>query len=89
MAKTKADDRPVLNVKIFSPFKTFFDGKAYSISAENKTGAFDILQGHTNFLTLLVPSICVVETKTGPLKFQIDGGVLHVTKDSVVLFLNV
>ena len=39
-----------IRIKVFSPFKPFYDGEAYSLLAENDTGPFDILAGHHNFL---------------------------------------
>jgi hypothetical protein len=32
-----------MHVKVYSPFKDYYDGQAFSISAENATGPFDIL----------------------------------------------
>ena len=87
--ETETETRPTFKFKVFSPFRVFFEGKVISVSAENKTGPFDILQGHANFLTLLVPCVTTVETPTGFLKFQVDGGVMQVTDDKVTLFLNV
>ena len=44
---------PTMNVKIYAPFKTYFEGPANSLSAANKTGAFDVLPQHKNFMSLL------------------------------------
>ena len=44
-----------MHLKIYSPYKVYFDGEAVSVSAESATGPFDILPKHHNFITLLEP----------------------------------
>lgn len=87
-AATKAD-RPKVHIKVYSPFKTYFDEAAYSISAENDTGPFDILPKHHNFITLLNPCELVIDRGDEPLKIRISKGVMHVKADKVVVFLDV
>ncbi len=76
-------------VKVYSPFKDYFDAPANSVSAVNDTGPFDILPGHHNFLTLL--SACELEVRTaeGAEKIKIDRGIMYVKKDKVTVFLDV
>ena len=76
-------------VKIYSPFRVYFDGEATSISAENKTGPFDILPGHKNFMSLLTPCEVIVRSKKGEQKLKIDRAVMHVRQDTVKIFLDV
>lgn len=76
-------------LKIFSPFETFFEGDVKSLSAENDTGPFDVLAGHANFLTLLIPSTIKIRGPEGEQDFPIERGVLHVREDSATIFLNV
>ncbi len=77
------------NVKIYSPFRVYFDGDAESISASNLTGPFDILPGHKNFMTLLTAGEIVVRSKEGAQKLKIERGVMHVRKNKVEVFLDV
>lgn len=81
--------KPIMHVKVHSPFKIYFDGDALSISAESKTGPFDILPKHHNFITLLVPCEVTVRTASGDQTFTIGGGIMHVKADDVVVFLDV
>jgi hypothetical protein len=53
----------VLNVKIFSPTQTIFEGEAVSISSVNSMGKFDILPFHANFITLVQKTPIIVRTK--------------------------
>ncbi|MGK3796871.1 hypothetical protein, partial [Enterococcus faecium] len=50
------------HVKIFSPYQTYYEGEATSLSAANRTGPFDILPGHINFFSLLTGGQVVVNT---------------------------
>ena len=77
------------NVKIFSPFQTYYQGEAISLSAANRTDPFDILPGHINFFSLITSGTVVVNTGFQQLEFQIGRGVVRVNKDSVTLFADV
>ncbi len=76
-------------VKIFSPYQTYYEGDAVSLSAQNRTGPFDILPGHINFFSLLTGGIVVLNTGFQRLEFQIARGILRVNRDDVTLFADV
>lgn len=78
-----------LHVKVWSPFKAYFDNYAKSISGVNGTGTFDILPKHHNFITILNACDLQLDTKDGPVKIRISGGVMHVRKNLVTVFLEV
>ena len=83
-------DDSSINVKIYSPFKVYFNGPVKSISAENDTGPFDILPKHHNFMTLLnAGEIKVVKGAGSEQRFRIARGVMHVKKNHVIVFLDV
>ena len=79
----------ITHVKVYSPFQTYFDGDALSVTGANDTGAFDVLPHHHNFLTLLSAGILEVRTAAGSKKFQITRGLMHVKADKVIVFLDV
>ena len=82
--------KPTMSVKVYAPFKVYFDGPAYSFSAVNATGPFDILPRHHNFLCMLVP--CVVKIATadkGVKSIKISRALMHVRADRVVVFVDV
>ncbi len=76
-------------VKVYSPFKTYFDGLAVSVSAASRTGDFDILPKHHNFITLLVACDLIVRTDKEDETIPITGGIMHVKADRVTVFLDV
>ena len=78
-----------LQVKIFSPFKTYYEGKAVSVTATNKTGEFDVLLDHANFFSVLEPGEVTVDTGTRKQSYQVDRGVIKVANNVVTLFANV
>jgi hypothetical protein len=79
-----------MRVKVYSPFRDYYDGLAFSLSAENATGTFDVLPKHHSFMSLLSPCDLIVRTvEDGEQRIRISGGLLHVKADSVVVFLDV
>lgn len=78
-----------MHIKVYAPFKTYYDGMAESISAENDTGPFDILATHHNFMTLLSPCDIMVRNEGQEEKISITRGIMHVKADEVIVFLDV
>lgn len=78
-----------MHVKIYAPFKVYFDGIAKSVTAVNQTGPFDVLAQHHNFMTILEACDVVVRTDKGEENVPIKKGVMHVKADEVVVFLDV
>lgn len=90
--KAGVNGKPIMHIKVYSPFKTFFDEDAYSISAVNATGPFDILPHHHNFITLLGACellIRPVNTPPEEQRIRISGGLMHVKADRITIFLNI
>jgi F0F1-type ATP synthase epsilon subunit len=95
-AAEKREDQVVpdgkMLVKVYAPFRNYFEGAANSISAENDTGPFDILRGHHKFLTLLSPCEILIRTEDNEEsaeKIKIDKGIMFVKEDRVTVFLDV
>jgi len=86
---TEISGRPVMHIKVYSPYQVFFDEVGFSISAENDTGPFDILPHHHNFVTLLDACELIIQTAQGEQRIRISGGLMHVKADNVIVFLNV
>ncbi len=89
-SKVEANGSLSMNVKVHSPFRDYYDGQAFSLSAENITGPFDILPKHHSFISLLSPCEIVIRTvDQGEQKIRISGGIMHVKTDRVIVFLDV
>ena len=77
-----------LKVIARAPFKVYYDGDAYSLSAENKVGAFDILPGHADFFSMLSPCVVTIQTAGEPVEFNAHSGMITVKHDEIMLFVN-
>lgn len=80
---------PTMHIKVYSPYKAYFDDEGESISAVNATGPFDILPQHHRFITLLSPCEIVIRSKRREEKIRISGGLMHVKADQVTVFLDI
>lgn len=84
--------KPVMRIKVYSPFKVYYDEDSFSISGVNATGPFDILPHHHNFMTLLTPGMLTlrpVNRAPAEQKIRISGGLMHVKADKVTVFLDI
>ncbi len=87
---TKDAGKLSMAVKVHSPFHEYYNGGAFSVSAENATGPFDILPQHHNFISLLLPCDLTIRTVSkGEQKIRISGGIMHVKADELIVFLDV
>ena len=85
------DGTPSMHIKVYSPFKTYYDEESFSITAVNATGPFDILPHHHNFMTLLNPGELLIRPVLGRAeqRIRISGGLMHVKADKVTVFLDI
>lgn len=84
-----AKNKDIIHVKVYSPFRVYFDDIAASISAINDTGPFDVLPQHHNFMTLLNPCNLVIRTPQDEKRIRITRGIMHVKANEVIVFLDV
>jgi F0F1-type ATP synthase epsilon subunit len=90
--EAKRSQRPgpdSMHIKVYSPFKTYFDNEGTSITGQNATGPFDVLPRHHNFMTLLTPCELVICSPRGEQRIRISGGLMHVKADRVTVFLDI
>lgn len=88
--ETPSAPENVLAVKVYSPFRTYYDDVAVSLSAINKTGPFDILPQHHNFISLLDSCDVVIARPGGDTqRIKIAGGILHVRSNRATVMLDV
>lgn len=77
-----------LSVIARAPFHVYYEGQAQAISATNKVGDFDILPGHADFFSMLLPCDVTIETSSAPVTFSITNGIIAVRDNEVMLFVN-
>jgi F0F1-type ATP synthase epsilon subunit len=92
VAKNAADSKhPTMKVKVYAPFQVYFEGEAFSLTAVNETGPFDILPHHRNFLCMLLPCDLTIKTPFDekPKIIKISRALLHVRSERVTVFVDV
>ena len=88
-AVQKHTGKPSMAIKVYAPFKIYYEGEGYSLSAVNATGPFDILPHHHNFLCMLVPCTLKIQTPDGEKTIKIHRALMHVKADSITVFVDV
>ncbi|NCU37606.1 hypothetical protein EOL96_00890 [Candidatus Saccharibacteria bacterium] len=71
-----------------APFHVYYEGPAYSVTATNSVGTFDILPGHADFFSMLSECTIIVETAESKVTFDVHNGMITVRNDEVMLFVN-
>jgi F0F1-type ATP synthase epsilon subunit len=83
------NSKPTIAVKVYAPFKVYFEGNALSVSAVNASGPFDVLPLHHNFLCMLVPCTLTIQTSDGVQAVKVNRALMHVKANRVVVFMDV
>jgi F0F1-type ATP synthase epsilon subunit len=84
----KHNSTETLNVIARSPFELYFEGDAYSVSATNRIGQFDILPGHADFFSMLTPGEVSIQSDGEPVTIDAKSGIITVRDNQAYLFLN-
>lgn len=87
--KTPVKGKPTMAVKVYAPFKIYYEGDAYSLTALNETGPFDILPHHSNFICMLLPCDLIIETPYDTQTVKISRALMHVKAEKVTIYLDV
>jgi F0F1-type ATP synthase epsilon subunit len=88
-AEPSHTNKPTIAVKVYAPFKVYFEGNALSVSAVNASGPFDVLPMHHNFLCMLVPCTLSIQTPDGVQTVKVNRALMHVKANRVVVFMDV
>ena len=82
--------RELLKVSARAPFHVYYEGDAEIVSAVNSVGPFDILAGHADFFSVLVPCEVTIRKSVGePVSFSIRSGIMTVRDNTILLFANI
>ncbi len=82
-------EKKTLEVKVISPKKEIFDGKALSVSSKNSSGNFDILPYHANFITLVKNEPIIIRVSPSR-KIEIVPhlAILHCSENKVTIYVD-
>ncbi|MDX1535338.1 MAG: hypothetical protein R3346_01070 [Candidatus Spechtbacterales bacterium] len=78
-----------LYVKMASPFETYYEGEAFTVSAMNDTGPFDVLPDHANFISILQKCTVQIFLADRKVRIPIERGIVKVFNNNVQLFVDV
>jgi F-type H+-transporting ATPase subunit epsilon len=74
-----------MNLEIITPDKKVFNGEASSVTFPGTEGQFQILNGHAPLVSTIGRGDIVIESSAGKTVFSVDGGVVEVLKDKVLV----
>jgi len=77
-------------LEIVTPDKTLFEGKVELIQVPGSKGQFQVLQYHAPIISTLEKGTIRVEESTGnPQNFSIEGGIIEVQRNKVIILAEV
>jgi len=77
----------MMHVKVITPEKEIFNGKAKSINIPTEAGWVTILPFHTELISAIVPGKITIDYEQGKKEFMFEGGVMEVYKNEVNILL--
>jgi F0F1-type ATP synthase epsilon subunit len=83
-----SSEAPTISVVARAPFHVYYEGPAYSLTATNRVGVFDILPGHADFFSMLTPCTVIIDTEEEQVSFEAHNGMITVRDNQIMLFVN-
>tara|TARA_B100000965_G_scaffold342754_1_gene312128 strand:- start:494 stop:730 length:237 start_codon:yes stop_codon:yes gene_type:complete len=78
-----------MTLEIITPEKSLFNGEVTSVKLPGKNGEFEILNNHASIIsTLNKGEVRVITNKKETKKFSINGGVIEMQKNKIILLAN-
>lgn len=74
-----------MNVEIITPDKQLFQGQASSVIVPGSDGLLGILDNHAPLISSLKKGVVKVTLATGEELFEINGGVVEVQQNNVMI----
>ena len=78
-----------MTLEIITPEKSLFNGEVNSVKLPGKNGEFEILNNHASIIsTLNKGEVRVITNNNETKKFIINGGVIEMKKNKIILLAN-
>ena len=81
--------KKALEVTVRTRQNVVFKGEAEAVSSVNTVGPFDILAGHTNFVSMIRNMLTIHKLDGSRMDIVVENGVLVVENNIVQVFLGV
>ncbi|OGD09805.1 hypothetical protein A2397_00470 [Candidatus Amesbacteria bacterium RIFOXYB1_FULL_44_23] len=78
-----------LQVEVRSRQGLMFEGELFALSSFNKTGPFDVLPTHTNFITMIKDKLTLRRQDGRTEEINVADGVMMVEGNKVKVFLGI
>lgn len=75
-----------LNVRIVSPKKLLWEGKAVAVAGHNSLGDFSILPEHANYVSLIDQAVTVFISKKEQRKIPLSHGLIFCRENTIQVF---
>jgi len=70
---------------ILTPDKKLFEGEAHAVTVPGISGSMQFLKGHAPLISVLGAGEVTVKTNNGEQSFKINGGVVEVLNNKVIV----
>ena len=74
-----------MTLEIITPDRKVFSGEASAVTFPGSQGQFQVLNNHAPLVSTLARGPVVVQTATGQQSFTVDGGVVEVLQNKVLV----
>jgi len=75
-----------MKIEIITPDKKVYEGDIKSIRVPGKKGSFQVLKDHAPIISTLEDgTVIMIDQDNNEKRFQIDGGVIEVKMNSIIL----
>lgn len=82
--KTKTFHTLIMNTE-----KILYEGEVKYVSSKNEKAKFDILPGHTNFISIIKEYLTVVKPDESKLEFKVDHGIIMCYESNLKVYLGI
>jgi len=74
-----------MQLEIITPDRKIFAGEATAVTFPGSEGQFQVLNSHAPLVSTLARGPVVIQTATGTQQFTVDGGVVEVLNNKVLV----
>lgn len=74
-----------MTLDIITPDRKVFSGEASSVTFPGSQGQFQVLNDHAPLVSTLAKGVVIVQTTSGQQTFTVDGGVVEVLQNKVLV----
>ncbi len=74
-----------MQIDILTPDKVLYSGETTLVTLPGVNGSFQIMNNHAPLISALDKGIMTIETSEGKKEFKLNGGIVEVLKNKIVI----